>query len=401
MTAKMNVPALRFPEFEGEWKKYLLKDISLKITDGTHDTPKQVEKGIPFLTAIHIKDGWIDYDNCYYLTQDVHDKIYKRCDPKVGDVLMVNIGAGTATCAIVNVEYEFSLKNVALIRPNQQFINPNFLEQIQRKNSKRIFNEISSGGAQPFLGLATIEKLKVNAPSLPEQQKIAAFLTAVDDKIQQLTRKKNLLEQYKKGVMQQLFSQQLRFRDDAGNDFPDWEEKTLGEIASFFSGGTPASSNSTFYNGNIPFIKSGEISFSKTEQFLTEEGLKNSSAKLVSKGDILYALYGATSGQVAISKINGAINQAVLCIRSSESHEYITFFLSFNKAIITSRFLQGGQGNLSADIVKSISIPLPSRLEQQKIASFLSAIDEKINHVTTQLQHTQQWKKGLLQQMFV
>ena len=154
--------------------------------------------------------------------------------------------------------------------------------------------------------------------------------------------------------------------------------KKLGEISTFYSGGTPLTSKREYFDGDIPFIRSGEINSDKTEQFISELGLKNSSAKLVEVGDILYALYGATSGEVGICKLNGAINQAVLCIKSNENHYFLFSYLRDKKESITNTFLQGGQGNLSADIVKKIELYIPSIKEQTKISSFLSKIDERI-----------------------
>ena len=144
--------------------------------------------------------------------------------------------------------------------------------------------------------------------------------------------------------MQKLFSQELRFKDKNGDDYPNWNTSQLGEITKTFSGGTPKSNNSSYYNGDIPFIRSGEISKRITELKITETALNNSSAKLVEKGDLLYALYGATSGEVAISKINGAINQAVLCIKSEESINFLLNFLRLQKQHILKTYIQGGQG---------------------------------------------------------
>ncbi len=126
----------------------------------------------------------------------------------------------------------------------------------------------------------------------------------------------------------------------------EWEEKMLGSVCSSFSGGTPSTTNKEFYGGTIPFIRSAEINKEETELFLTDEGLKNSSAKLVNKGDVLVALYGANSGDVAVAKIDGAINQAILCLKSEANNPFIYQFLSFKKDWIVSRFIQGGQGNL-------------------------------------------------------
>ena len=179
----------------------------------------------------------------------------------------------------------------------------------------------------------------------------------------------------------------------------DWEVKRLGGIATFFSGGTPKSSEKTFFEGDIPFIKSGEIFGVKTEQMISGRGLKESSAKLVKKGDILYALYGATSGQCSISKIDGAINQAILCIRPSCNTYYLISFLEYNKERYYQSYLQGGQGNLSAEIVKSYWIPLPPLLEQQKIAEILSTWDKAIELQTSIIDKLTLRKKGLMQQL--
>ena len=112
----------------------------------------------------------------------------------------------------------------------------------------------------------------------------------------------------------------------------EWEVKRLGDISFSFSGGTPQAGNSHYYNGNIPFIRSGEINRDITELFLSQEGLNNSSAKFVEKGDILYALYGANSGQCSLSRINGAINQAILCIRPNADNYFLMSVLQLNKA---------------------------------------------------------------------
>jgi type I restriction enzyme S subunit len=180
----------------------------------------------------------------------------------------------------------------------------------------------------------------------------------------------------------------------------EWESKELREIFDSFSGGTPSTSVKGYYSGEIPFIRSAEIAKEKTELYLTEEGLNNSAAKLVNKGDLLIALYGANSGDVAISRINGAINQAILCMQSEYSNTFTYNFLSFKKDWIVSRYIQGGQGNLSGEIVKSIRLLFPKRQEQQKIAACLSSLDELITAHKDKLDALKDHKKGLLQNLF-
>jgi len=183
----------------------------------------------------------------------------------------------------------------------------------------------------------------------------------------------------------------------------DWEERKLGEITSLYSGGTPSVGNSSYYKGEIPFIRSGEINSSKTELFLTEEGFNNSSAKLVEVGDILYALYGATSGEVGICQINGAINQAILAIKPIEGYEsqFIMQWLKLQKQKIIDKYLQGGQGNLSGAIVKNLFLRIPDSKEQQKVGQFFKQLDDTITLHQRKLDLLKEQKKGFLQKMFV
>lgn len=159
-----------------------------------------------------------------------------------------------------------------------------------------------------------------------------------------------------------------------------------------------------FYGGDIPFIRSGEIDSSSTELFLTANGIKNSSAKMVDKGDILYAMYGATSGEVAISKINGAINQAILAIKLNDNFNtyLVVQYLKREKSRIVSKYLQGGQGNLSGDIIKKIQVILPeSTIEQNQIGGLFEKIDNLINIHQRKYEKLINIKKALLERMFV
>ena len=146
----------------------------------------------------------------------------------------------------------------------------------------------------------------------------------------------------------------------------------------FYSGGTPSSSNKSYYSGTIPFIRSGELHKSNTELFISEDGMNNSSTKMVYEGDLLLALYGATSGDIAISQINGAINQAILCINTKQSKGFIQAVWQKHVQKILQTYLQGGQGNLSADIVKNISFFFTTLDEQNKLAKFISILDDRI-----------------------
>ena len=181
-----------------------------------------------------------------------------------------------------------------------------------------------------------------------------------------------------------------------------WEQRKLGEVTESYSGGTPTAGKKEYYDGDIPFIRSGEISSDKTELFISEEGLNSSSAKMVTTGDILYALYGATSGEVSISKLKGAINQAILAIQPHQNYDsqFLMQWLRKSKENIIGTYLQGGQGNLSGNIVKELVIDAPTYEEQKEIGAYLKNIDYLITLHQRKYDKLVNVKKSMLEKMF-
>ena len=238
----------------------------------------------------------------------------------------------------------------------------------------------------------------ITAPSLLEQERIARFLETIDSKIRAQEDLIELLKKYKRGVMRAIFRDKALLFSNAAK----WESVRLDNECTFFSGGTPKSTDSRFYGGTIPFIRSGEIHGEKTELFLTDDGLKYSSAKTVSKGDLILALYGATSGEVDIAKIDGAINQAILCIRPSRiNRTFLKYLLEDSQDDILNTYLQGGQGNLSAEIIKNLVFEIPDEQSQSKVVIFLSAIDQRIISSCVYVEKLTEFRSGLLQKLFI
>ena len=247
-------------------------------------------------------------------------------------------------------------------------------------------------------------KKKFFFPALPEQRKIADCLSSLDALLTVEIQKLYALKKYKKGLLQQVFPREgesvprLRFPEFLSMGA--WTPKSIGDSCETFSGGTPSSTNKTYYGGDIPFIRSAEIRKHETELYLTQKGLENSAAKMVRKGDVLIALYGANSGDVALSKIDGAINQAILCLRHEANNAFVYQYLMHKKEWIITTFLQGGQGNLSGEIIKSIKLLFPQPVEQQKITDILLALDDQIDAQTGKIDFLKKHKKGLMQQLF-
>ncbi|KFA97820.1 restriction endonuclease subunit S [Vibrio sp. ER1A] len=416
MTEEINVPKLRFGEFDGEWQKFTLKQVSTKnISYGVVQTGDK-DLTVPCVRVVDLTSGSLDRET-FIKTSESISLSYKKTILESGELMVALRGVIGLTRAVPEELVGCNLtRGIARISPNQQKFSSQFVEQVlNTPKSAQRFDQLKNGSALKEISIGELNKYSAVYPLLPEQQKIASFLSKVDEKIALLTEKKGTLTAYKKGVMQQLFSGKwqekdgqlafipptLRFKADDGSEFPDWEEKKLGDVCKMFSGGTPSSTNKAFYGGPIPFIGSGNLNDSKVSQSITQSGFDSSSAKMVEVGDLLYALYGATSGQVAISKLEGAINQAVLCIRTSQNKQYLCFVLQHFKGQIIRKYLQGGQGNLSGQIIKKLAVNLPNIDEQTKIANFLSAIDQKIDLANSELEKAKEWKKGLLQQMFV
>ena len=164
------------------WEVKKLGEVCKKITDGTHDTPQRLEKGVKFITGKHIRPFLVDYDNSDYVTEEVHKEIFQRCNPELGDVLYTNIGAGIGNAAINTVEYEFSMKNVALLKPLRSIVNGYFLEFYLNNDKIKtiIIDNYSNGGAQKFLSLKSIAKIPVSLPPLSLQQSFASKIEAIE-----------------------------------------------------------------------------------------------------------------------------------------------------------------------------------------------------------------------------
>ena len=189
----------------------------------------------------------------------------------------------------------------------------------------------------------------------------------------------------------------MRFPEFSG----EWTKIKLGDLGSFFSGGTPSSSRKDFYGGEIPFIRSGELHSDSTALSITKEAYDSCSAKMVNKGDLLLALYGATSGDISISRISGAINQAILCIRPQYMDAYfIKSLWEKHKKHILETYLQGGQGNLSSEIIKNISFFFPNSDEQVKISRLIHIIDDRIETQSKIIEELTTLRSALYDSMF-
>ncbi|HGF8333601.1 TPA: restriction endonuclease subunit S [Enterococcus faecium] len=397
-------PEIRFPEFTDEWEQRKLINYTKLITKGTTPKDKTGSGKVNFVKVENLSDGKIL--PIQKITEEEHEGYLKRSRLEEGDILF-SIAGTLGRTAIVNKSILPANTNQALAIIRSYDFDKYFLvTTLTGHVVAEYIRKNPTVGAQPNLSLEQVGQLIINTPIKGEQIKIGTFFKQLDDTIALHQRKLDLLKETKKGFLQKMFPKngakvpEIRFSGFT----EDWEQRKLGDITESFSGGTPTAGKSEYYGGDIPFIRSGEISSELTELFITENGLNNSSAKMVKAGDILYALYGATSGEVSISRINGAINQAILAIRPTKNDNsyLIVQWLRKQKDTIISTYLQGGQGNLSGSIVKDLVITLPQdKEEQNKIGAFFKQLDDTIALHQRKLDLLKETKKGFLQKMFV
>ncbi|MFZ1559936.1 MAG: restriction endonuclease subunit S, partial [Saprospiraceae bacterium] len=294
--------------------------------------------------------------------------------------------------------------------------NPVFLNKLLKTDSARDSITSKSGGSTRFnVGQETLSTVDLLLPSLPEQQKIADFLTSVDAKISHLKKKKEALEKYKKGVTQQVFSQELRFKSDDGSEYPDWEEKKLGANIEFLSGiafkGYEISENSK----GTPILRGINITegairhTTQIDRYYIGSDVSRFEKYIVEENDLVIGMDGSKVGKnVALIKKDDAksiLIQRVARIRASKKADihfiYQNIFSKKFHDYVDVVNTSSGIPHISAQQIKDFKIKFPIVNEQTKIANFLSAIDEKIQLVQGQVEKMEVWKKGLLQKMFV
>jgi len=402
---KTRVPKLRFPEFReaGGWEEKQLGEL-VNVRNGISPSRYDLaDKGeYPFLKVEDLNNcakyqtGSREYSNDSENTIPPLSVIF----PKRGAAIQLNK-------VRINVSEVLMDTNLMAITPNDEIQVEFLFYKIVRDG---LF-KIADTSTIPQINNKHIIPHEIVIPSKPEQQKIAACLSSVDELVAAQSQKIEALKAHKKGLMQRLFPAEgervprVRFGKFEG----EWEVGTLGEICKITSGGTPNRAEKEYWNGDIPWVTTTLIDFNFIEEaneYITEVGLQNSSAKIFPKNTILMAMYGQgkTRGKVAVLGIKAATNQACAAIILKDGFNTNFVFQNLASRYDEIRKLSnsGGQENLSAGLIESIPFAYPDikTEEQQKIAACLSSIDDLITAQTQKLNALKAHKKGLMQQLF-
>jgi type I restriction enzyme, S subunit len=365
-------PLLRFLRYEGNWRKRQLSELSESISSGK--TKPSSRGDFP----VYGSTGVIGLSPNY--THD-HDSI-----------LIARVGANAGRTNLVSGRYSVT-DNTLILIPKTGVHLPYLFYFLKSFN----LNRLVFGTGQPLITGGSIKNISALFPSAPEQVEIADFLSSVDKRIGQLTEKKALLEEYKKGVMQQLFSREIRFKDDNGEDFPEWEEYKLGDIAMCLDHlRRPVNATDREkMKGDIPYYGANGIQ-GYVNDYLFDEDL----TLLAEDGGNFDEYATRPIAQRVLSK--AWVNNHAHILRAIQS--LITpayLFHSLAHKDIRKYINGSSRAKLNKGEMLRISMTIPSISEQSLIADFLAAIDRKIESVDAQIVETQTFKKGLLQQMFV
>lgn len=377
------MPKLRFPEFEEEWSIKNLGEIC-QIQTGSKDTQDRVEDGIyPF----YVRSNSVERINSYTFNKPA--------------ILTSGDGAGVGKIYhLVNGKFDVHQRVYALtdfkenfsIEFSYQFFSDKFYKRVMRLSAKNSVDSVRRD---------MIFDMEMPHPELKEQQKIATFLTAIDTRIQSLEKQKSLLEAYKKGVMQKLFNQEIRFKDENGQEFPKWEFQK-GNI--LFK-----SVSDKNHSSDLPILAitqdQGAIPRDQINYNIGVTEKSVSSYKVVEVGDFIISLRSFQGG-IEYSNYHGICSPAYIILRPIRemNRDFYKYYLKtpsyIGKLVSKLEGIRDGK-MVSYKYFSEIKLPYPCVEEQTKIANFLSNIDKKIELVDKQIEKSKTYKKGLLQQMFV
>lgn len=407
---KKKVPELRFPEFSGDWITENLSEIS-SIKTGPFGSQLKNEQyvtgGTPVVTVEHIKSFQINEFDYPSVTKTDKNRL-KNYILKSGDIVFSRVGSVDLSACVEELQEGWLFSSRMLrVRPDQHLIKSKFLAYfLQQLKTRRYIIRISVGSTMPSLNTEILQSLEITYPKelesekISEQEKIAHFLGAVDARLDQLRRKHELLQTYKRGVMQKLFSQQIRFKQDDGSPFPDWQRKDFGDIVSRVSSKyDPRVDESSYPCVELESIASNEGRLIKVFNSKEQQSIK---IKFKSQ-DILFGKLRPYLRKFMLANFDGVCSTEIWVFRGKRiSSSYLYYLVQGNKFSKVSNVTFGSKMPRSDwDFISAFPFDFPHKEEQEKIANFLTTIDRKIEALSRQIEQVEQFKKGLLQKLFV
>lgn len=401
MTDQTNTPELRFPEFKKEWQCNTLDNCCYKISDGIHSTPIYSKSGdFSFINGNNLINGKIHFENAKLV--DSKEALKHKRNLTYNETILLSINGTIGNIALYRGEKIILGKSAAYINIKANFLNPLFLYYFLETNSlQRYFRSELTGTTIKNLSIKSIKKTKLYIPNITEQRKIGDFFRKLDQQIELEEKKLELLEQQKRGYMQKLFSQELRFKDKNGNQYPEWVTKKLGDIGKVAMN-KRIYKNETTENGEIPFYKIGNFG-KNADTFITREKFDEYKEKYPypNVGDILISASGSIGRTIEYTG-EDAYYQDSNIVWLNHNDEVINKYLKYFYKIVKWSGIEGTTiKRLYNKNILNTKIELPTVEEQYKMANFLSKLDKIIDIQIEKIELLKQRKQGLLQKMFI
>jgi type I restriction enzyme S subunit len=391
MEKQNNIPLLRFPNFHEKWENRKLDEF-LEFKNGINAPKEQYGSGYKYISVLDIlNNDFIKYDKIIG-SINVSQEVINKYPVNYGDILFQRSSetreeVGTAS-VYLDKEKTATFGGFVIRGRKIGEYEPVFLNRLLKTDLSRNQITSKSGGSTRYnVGQDILSSVILPFPTLPEQKKIASFFTAIDEKITQLKQKQILLEQYKNAVIQKIFNQEIRLKDDNRQEYPKWEKKKLWNIADKKSSNISANKIEENFGEYIIYGASGVL---KEVDFYKEE---NDYISIVKDG--------AGAGRLLYCKGKSSVLGTMEIIKpKSEVNTYFLYCLLSN--IDFTKYITGSTiPHIYFKDYSKETCSTPCIEEQTKIANFLSTVDNKINHTQKQIEKAELWKKGLLQQMFV
>lgn len=392
-----NKPKLRFKEFNDEWKEYSMDSCGSFLKGNNLSKADLTNTGYPCLLYGELYTKYSEITtNILSCTNRLESN---QAVGMINDVLLPSSGEtaidiSTATC--LQVDNVLLGGDLNIFRPNKQ--DGRFISyELNHKKRKKIAC-IAQGATVVHLYPNYLKKVKLSLPSINEQSKIAEFLSKVDEVIAEREEEVKDLEQQKKGLMQKIFSQQIRFTDSNNNPYPDWEEKKLKDFATLINGRAYKQSE-LLNSGKYPVLRVGNF-FTNGDWYYSD--LQLDSDKYANNGDLLYAWSASFGPRIWNGdKVIYHYHIWKVMIENAISKMFLLYLLEKDVSSIKAQMNGGIMMHITKENMEDRKFLLPCLEEQQKIANILSKLDELIEEKKALLSDWQQFKKGLLQQMFV
>ena len=393
--------------FMSDWKEYRLGDICISIADGDHMPPPKVDSGVPFITISNIVNNRVDFSDTYFVPQEYYDALDMKRKPQIGDTIYSVVGTFGKPVYINNNKPFVFQRHIAILRPDKQFLYPDFLYYtLLSPQFYRKADIMAIGAVQRTISLTSLRNVTINVPSIETQRNIVYTLKALDDKIECNRRVNDNLEQQAQALFKSWFVDFEPFKDqpfvesELGMIPQGWKVGTFLDNIKVMPGGTPSTNVEEYWkDGVIPFFSPKDVNgvyCFETEKKITEEGLNNCSSRLYPK-DTLFITARGTVGKLTLAGVSMAMNQSNYALVANEGiGKYYLYLLA--QTLVKVLLKKANGAVFSAITTRDFDEPtiMPSTSAITQFENIISPIFDKIHKICIESRRLAELRDTLL-----